>query len=135
MSKQVVFTKNAPAAPPYASQGIICNGVVHCSGSLAFETGTMNIIPGGIKAETRQILKNLDAVLKEAGSSLAEAIKVNVFIVSMDDFMGMNEAYDEFFSGLPQKPCRTCVGVHELALGAKVEIDCSAVVTTTRSKL
>ncbi|OAL54744.1 Endoribonuclease L-PSP family protein [Pyrenochaeta sp. DS3sAY3a] len=127
MSKTVIFTKNAPPAPPYASQGIICNGMIHCSGSLAFEPGTMKVISGGIKAETRQIIKNLEAVLEAGGSSLADLVKVNVFIASMDDFKAMNEAYDEFFADIPQKPCRTCVAV-QLALGAKVEIDCVALV-------
>ncbi|KAJ8114714.1 hypothetical protein OPT61_g3471 [Boeremia exigua] len=129
MSKQTVFTKNAPPTPPYMSQGLIYTGVIHCSGSIAFKPGTTKVLSGGIKAETRQILENLSAVLEEAGSSLADVIKINVFITSMDDFQAMNEVYNEYFSKFPQKPCRTCVGVYQLALGAKVEMDCSAVLT------
>ncbi|KAG9191150.1 2-iminobutanoate/2-iminopropanoate deaminase [Alternaria panax] len=134
MSRKTVYTKDAPTAPLNASQAVVCNGMVHCSGNLALEE-TMQIVAGGIQAETRRVLENLSTILKAAGSSLASVIKLNIFIISMDDFKAMNDVYNEFFSKFDQKPCRTCVPVPQLAFGAKVEMDCVAILDPPSAKL
>lgn len=75
----------------------------------------------------RQALKNISAILEEAGSSLQNVLKVNIFITTMDNFATMNEAYDEFFTG-ETKPVRTCVAVKQLPFDTDVEIECTAYV-------
>lgn len=73
----------------------------------------------------RQSLLNLSAILEEAGSSLDNVVKVNIFLTDMSNFAAMNEVYAQFFAKDP-KPVRTCVAVHQLPLGTDVEIECVA---------
>ncbi|MCJ1468976.1 hypothetical protein MMC07_007607 [Pseudocyphellaria aurata] len=83
------------------------------------------MVEGGIGDRTAQALKNLAAVLQEAGSSLRNVVKVNVYLDDMTNFAAMNKVYDTFFPQEP-KPCRTCVAVKGLQLRTDVEIDCTA---------
>ncbi|KAF2807678.1 YjgF-like protein [Mytilinidion resinicola] len=125
-SKQAVSTTKAPAPLPQFSLAIKYNGMVYCSGSIGVNPATKKLAEGGIKSETRQAIQNLVAVLEEAGSSLANIVKVNIFLTTMDHFKTMNEAYDEFFGAIEPKPCRTCVAVYQLPFGALVELECTA---------
>ncbi|KAI1080870.1 L-psp endoribonuclease family protein [Whalleya microplaca] len=125
-SKQAVLTDKSPAPLPQFSQAIKYNGMVYCSGNIGKAPDAAALAEGGIKPETRQAIKNLAAVLEAAGSSLGHVVKVNVFLTTMDDFAPFNEAYDEFFGSIDPKPCRTCVAVHQLPFGAKMEIECTA---------
>ncbi|PSR90886.1 Endoribonuclease L-PSP/chorismate mutase-like protein [Coniella lustricola] len=122
-----VHTTKAPAPLPQFSQAVKYNGMVYCSGNIGLNPETNKMAEGTVKDRARQALKNISAVLEEAGSSLANVVKVNVFITTMDDFATMNEAYDEFFSQSP-KPCRTCVAVKQLPFNTDVEIECTAYV-------
>ncbi|KAH7024504.1 L-psp endoribonuclease family protein [Microdochium trichocladiopsis] len=125
MSREAVKTTNAPTPPPGLSQAIRYNGMVYCSGNIGSDlNGTL--VTGGVKEETRAALQHLSAVLEAAGSSLANAVKVNVFLTTMDDFTAMHEAYNEAFAHVDPKPVRTAVAVYQLPRGAKVEIECSA---------
>ncbi|KAF2495076.1 YjgF-like protein [Lophium mytilinum] len=125
-SKQVVSTTKAPAPLPQFSQAIKYNGMVYCSGSIGVNPATKKLAEGGIQSETRQAIQNLAAVLEEAGSGLANIVKVNIFLTTMDHFKSMNEVYDEFFGTIDPKPCRTCVAVYQLPFGAVVELECTA---------
>ncbi|CZT04479.1 hypothetical protein WAI453_011522 [Rhynchosporium graminicola] len=123
-SKTAVSTDKAPAPLPFFSQGIKCNGMVYCSGSIGMDVSG-KVVEGGVGGRTEQALQNLSAVLQAAGSSLDNAVKVNIFLTDMKDFGAMNEVYAKFFTKDP-KPVRTCVAVHQLPLGTDVEIECTA---------
>ncbi|KAI0454693.1 L-psp endoribonuclease family protein [Xylaria acuta] len=127
-TKGAVSTPNSPAPLPQFSQAIKYNGMVYCSGSIGIDLATQELAKGGVQPETRVAIKNLAAVLGAAGSSLDNIVKVNIFLTTMDDFAAMNQAYDEFFGSINPKPCRTCVAVHQLPFGAKMEIECTAFV-------
>ena len=86
---------------------------------------TGRLVDGGTEAEARQALENLNAILKEAGSSLESAVKVNVYLTNIDDFADVNALYMKYFHDAP--PARSCVGIATLPLGAKVEIDAVAI--------
>ncbi|THW56220.1 hypothetical protein D6D20_08898 [Aureobasidium pullulans] len=124
-SKIVVYTRKAPAPLPVYSQAITANGVVYCSGSIALDPQTDDLIPGDIKAHAKQCIENLSAVLEGAGSSLEKVVKVNVYLSDMAGFEDMNEVYSTYWGS--KKPCRTCVAVKTLPLNTDIEIDCIAV--------
>lgn len=125
-TKTIVHTENAVPPLPVFSQATISNGVVYCSGSIGCDH-QLNLVPGGVAAQTTRALENLSAVLAAAGSGLEHILKANVYLANMPrDFGAMNEAYIKFFTGPP--PARTCVGVAALPMGADVEIECTAVV-------
>ncbi|KAL4759721.1 Endoribonuclease L-PSP/chorismate mutase-like protein [Aspergillus foveolatus] len=134
MSKTQIRTNNAPAPAPFLSQATIVGNIVFCSGQLGIDPKTGKMVEGTVKDRTRQIIKNLSAVLEASGSSLADVAKVNVFLADMKDFQDMNEVYME---GFPEpRPARTCVCVKTLPMNSDVEIECSAVVTRpTKAKL
>lgn len=123
MNKEIISTEHAPAAiGPYV-QGIKLEDLVFTSGQLPLdpETGEM---PETAYDQTIMSLKNVEAVLKAAGSDLSKAIRLGVFIKNMDDFADVNKAYATFF---PEKaPCRTTVEVARLPKDALVEIDAIA---------
>ncbi|KAI1843002.1 hypothetical protein JX265_001714 [Neoarthrinium moseri] len=93
-----VYTDKAPKPLPQFSQAVKYNGMVYCSGNIGLDPATFKMVDGGIKEQTRQALRNLSAVLAEAGSSFNNVVKVNIFITTMDNFSTMNEAFDEFFT-------------------------------------
>jgi len=99
-------------------------GFIFVSGTLGTKAGSFELVPGGAKAETRQTILNIQAILCGAGAELSDVVKVNVFVTDMAKFGEMNEAYLEFFPSEP--PARITVGCSALALGAFVEIDCVA---------
>lgn len=126
--KEVVSTQNSPPPLPQFSQAVKYNGMVYCSGNIGINPRTKELAKGGVQPETRVAITNLSAVLEAAGSSLDNIVKVNVFLTTMEDFAPMNRVYDEFFGAINPKPCRTCVAVHQLPFGAKMEIECTAFV-------
>ncbi|EXJ87440.1 endoribonuclease L-PSP [Capronia epimyces CBS 606.96] len=92
-----VVTGNAPAPLPVFSQAIKSKNLIHVSGNVGMDPSTQELVPGGVKAQTAQILKNLQAVLEAAGSGIGKVVKVNVYITDMRNFAEMNEAYLGFF--------------------------------------
>jgi 2-iminobutanoate/2-iminopropanoate deaminase len=126
MKKQVVTTDKAPKAIGPYSQGIIANGFVFCSGQIPIDPTTGELNTGSIEDQTRQVLKNLAAVLEAAGSSLDDAVKCTVFLQDMNDFAKMNAVYAEFFK-VPY-PGRAAVQVARLPRDVKVEIEAIAAV-------
>jgi 2-iminobutanoate/2-iminopropanoate deaminase len=124
MKKQVKTDKAPQAIGPY-SQGIIANGFVFCSGQIPLDPATGQLNTGTIEEQTRQVLKNVSAVLEAAGSSLDEAVKTTVFLQDMNDFGKMNAVYAEFFK-VPN-PARAAVQVARLPRDVKVEIEAIAI--------
>ena len=118
-----IATKEAPEAIGPYSQAIIANGLVYTSGQIALmPDGTMET--RGIEYQTKQVLKNLYYVLKEAGASLNDVIKTTIYLADMDDFNKVNEIYEHFFGN--HKPARSTVAVKTLPKNALVEIECIA---------
>jgi 2-iminobutanoate/2-iminopropanoate deaminase len=126
--KKVVQTEAAPKALGPYSQAIVANGVVYCAGQIPLDPATGNIVQGGIAEQTHQVLKNLRAVLKAAGSDLDRAVKTTVFLKSMDSFTAMNEVYGrpEYFGAAA--PARSTVEVARLPRDVMVEIEVVALV-------
>lgn len=120
-----VHTSNAPEAIGPYSQAIVTGGMVYTSGQIAINPETGNIAEGGIAQQTEQIMKNLGAVLKEAGSSFDKAVKTTCFLADIADFAVFNEIYGKYFTS---KPARSCVAVRELPKGALAEVEVIAVV-------
>lgn len=125
MKREAIATREAPAAVGPYSQAIRVGHFVFTAGQLAFDPATGKLVEGGIEEQTRQVLRNIAAVLEAAGSSLGKVVKTTVFLKDIGDFKAMNEVYGEFFASDP--PARSTVAVN-LALGARVEIDAIAVV-------
>ncbi|MCF7943363.1 MAG: RidA family protein [Spirochaetia bacterium] len=121
MKRSVISTSNAPAAVGPYSQAVTAGEFVYCSGQVPLIPETGKMVEGGIEEQTRQALNNLSAVLAAAGSSLADTLKIQIFITDMGNFSRMNAVYSEFFEG--DYPARFCVEVSALPLGALVEID------------
>lgn len=109
---EVVFTSKAPAAVGPYSQAIKAGNVVYCSGQIPLVPETGEIVEGDIKAQAKQSLENVKAVLTEAGATFSNVVKTTVFIVDMADFGAINEVYAEYFGD--HKPARSCVAVKEL---------------------
>ena len=123
MSKRVVHTDKAPApfqGAPY-SQGIMHGDLVFVAGQVGIDPQTSQVVEGGIDAQTEQVMKNISAVLEEAGSSLANVLKASIFLVDFSDFPAMNEVYARFVG--PEFPARATVQIAGLPSGALVEIE------------
>jgi 2-iminobutanoate/2-iminopropanoate deaminase len=124
MQRERISTADAPGAIGPYSQAIATANLVFCSGQVALEPASGALVEGDVRAQTRRALENLSGVLNAAGSSLAQAVKTTVFLVTLSDFAAMNEVYAEFFPGDP--PARSTIGVVELPKGARVEIEAIA---------
>lgn len=120
---KVINTTNAPQAIGPYSQAIELNGILYTSGQIPLDKEG-NFVNGDIATQTTQVLNNLDAVLKEAGSSLQNVLKTTVFLANMEDFVAFNEVYAKFFGN--HKPARSTIAVKNLPKNALVEIECIA---------
>jgi 2-iminobutanoate/2-iminopropanoate deaminase len=121
MSKTAIVPKTlAPPVGPF-SQGIRMNGLLFLSGQVGLEPATGKLVPGGIRAETEQVLRNLAAVLEAAGKTFTDVVRAGVFLTDMGDFSAMNAVYEKQF--IQPYPARTTIAVAALPLGARVEID------------
>ena len=123
---KAVITQEAPAPVGPYNQAVIAGGWLYCSGQISLDpaTGTM-VGEGNVEAETRQVLRNLKAVLEEAGTDPSKVVRTTVFLVDLGDFQAVNAIYAEMF-GEGVSPARACVQVAALPKGSKVEIDCIA---------
>ena len=120
MKKQLTTT-NAPVAIGPYSQGVEVNGLVFVSGQLPIDPKTGETAEGGIKGQTLQIFKNIEAILKEANMTLDNVVKTTVFLTDMTDFAAMNEVYAIQFSGI--FPARSAFAVKTLPKNAEIEIE------------
>ena len=123
---EVISTENAPGAIGPYSQAIKAGGMVFCSGQIPIDPATGQFVSKNVAEQTVQVFKNLEAVLKAAGTGLGNVVKTTVFLADMNDFTEMNEVYSQFFS--ENKPARATVQAARLPRDAKVEIECIATV-------
>ncbi|MCP9774820.1 Rid family detoxifying hydrolase [Cyanobium sp. WAJ14-Wanaka] len=124
--QEAVTTAGAPAPVGPYNQAVKAGGVLYCSGQIALDPASGAMVGGGdVEAETRQVLANLQAVLTAAGSSAAQVVRTTVFLADLADFAKVNALYAEMF-GAGIAPARACVEVAALPKGARVEIDCIA---------
>jgi 2-iminobutanoate/2-iminopropanoate deaminase len=122
----LVSTPNAPAAIGPYSQAVVHGGVVYCSGQIALDPETGAFLDGDVSAQTRLVLRNLDAVLHAAGTGRGRVLRTTVYLRDMADFGAMNAVYADFFGDA--RPARATVAVAGLPRDARVEIDCVAAV-------
>jgi len=123
---EAVVTDGAPAPVGPYNQAVKAGGLLFCSGQIALDpTSGVLVGDGDVEAETRQVLRNLTAVLAAAGSSPGQVVRTTVFLTDLADFGRVNALYAEVFAG-PVAPARACVQVAALPKGARVEIDCVA---------
>ena len=119
--KNIIHTSKAPAAIGPYSQDNRAGDTVYLSGQLGIDPATGKLAEGGVGAQARQSLKNIQALLAEVGATEKNVVKTTVFLTSMADFKEVNEAYAAVFN--PDSPARSCVAVKELPLNGLVEIE------------
>ena len=124
--KKVISTPKAPAAIGPYSQAIQVGNLIYTSGQIPIDPATGQLVEGGIKEQARQSLSNIQAILQEAGLTMASVVKTTVFMADMADFADMNAVYAEFFA--EPYPARSAVAVKTLPKGALVEIEVVAAV-------
>ena len=119
-----ISTDTAPKAIGPYSQATVLNNTVYCSGCIPLVPTSMQVEATDIEGQTEQVLKNLSAVLKAAGSNMSKVLKTTVFLKDMNDFQKMNAVYERLFEG--HKPARSTIQVAKLPLDVKVEIEAIA---------
>ncbi len=124
MSRQIVYTSNAAKPPASYSQAVKAAGLVFVSGTAPHDSATGKIVGATIQEQTRQCLRNVETILKSAGSSLDRVVKITVLLARPDLYREMNEAYAEFFTGA--KPARSMVRFGADIPGVLVAIDAIA---------
>ena len=122
MSRQTIHSSHAPQAIGPYSQAVRAGDTVYLSGQIPLNPATMQLVSGDIEAEIRQVFENLKAVAAAAGGSLANAVKVNVFLTDLSHFAKVNEIMATYCT--EPYPARAAVGVAQLPRGARVEIEC-----------
>lgn len=121
MSRKPVHTDEAPGAIGTYSQAVACGKTVYLSGQIPLDPKTMALVPGGIEEQVHQVFRNLAAVAKAAGGSLAHATKVTIYMTDLSQFAKVNEVMAQYFS--KPYPARATVGVAALPKGSAVEAD------------
>ncbi len=127
IERKVIATEKAPAAIGPYSQAIQVGDMLFLAGQVGLDPETSKIVEGGIGAETEQAMSNLNAILEEAGFSMADVVQAQVFLADLDEYQEMNEIYGSYFATMP--PGRAAVQVARLPLDARVEIMMTAVRT------
>jgi 2-iminobutanoate/2-iminopropanoate deaminase len=122
--KNIHSTNQAPAAIGPYSQATSHNGILYCSGQIPLNPDSMEIVGGTAAEQAKQVMKNLKAVLEEAGSDFSKVLKCSIFLDDMSDFAAVNEVYGAYFQSEP--PARETVAVQTLPKNVLVEISCIA---------
>ena len=123
--KQVISTKNAPAAIGPYSQAIAVEGAkrtVFLSGQIGLDPANGQLVGGGTEAETKQVMRNIEALLKEVNANFSQVVKSTIFLKDFNDFATVNQIYGSYFQKEP--PARSTVEVARLPRDAKIEIEC-----------
>jgi 2-iminobutanoate/2-iminopropanoate deaminase len=126
-SRRAIQTDQAPTPIGPYSQGVVADGILYCSGQVPLDPATGELIEGEIGEQARRCLESLDAVCREAGSRLADAARIGIYLTDMSRFGAVNEVYASFFT--EPFPVRTTVGVAALPKGALVEMDATVPLT------
>ena len=121
MTKKIIFTENAPKAIGPYSQAVSAGGFTFVSGQVAINPETGDLMNSSIKDQAEQVIKNLKAICEEANGSLADIVKLTIYITDMNDFAVVNETMQKYFS--EPYPARATVEVSALPLGVNVEMD------------
>ena len=121
---KTIHTDQAPAAVGPYSQAIEANGVLYCSGQIAINPAEGKIVAKTIEEQAEQCCRNVEAVLKEAGTDMSHVVKTTCFLAEIADFKAFNEVYAKHFVS---KPARSCVAVKDLPAGALCEVEVTAV--------
>ncbi len=119
--KKIINTPDAPKAIGPYSQAVEANGMLFISGQIPIDPSIAKVIEGGIKEQTEQVMKNIAAILKEAGYTFADVIKSTCLLSDMENFAAMNEVYGKYYAENP--PARAAYAVKGLPLGVMVEIE------------
>lgn len=127
MDKEIINSKDAPAAVGPYSQAVRAGNLVYTAGQIGMGPDSGSTLGGGVAGQTEQALRNLEAVLQAAGSDMAHVIKTTVYLTDMSHFQLMNQVYARFF-GEVNPPARSTVEVAGLPLGAVVEIEAVAII-------
>ena len=125
VTARAILTSEAPAPIGPYSQAIHAGSWIFCSGQVAIDPATGKLVEGGVEAQARQVMKNIDALLEAAGASFKDVVKTTIYLVDMADFATVNPIYGERFGRTP--PARSTVAVAALPLGARVEIEVIAI--------
>jgi 2-iminobutanoate/2-iminopropanoate deaminase len=126
MPKTIIRSDNAPAPVASYSQAVRAGEFLFLSGQLGLDPKSGQMVPGGVEAETRQILENLGAVLAAASATFDDVVKATVYLADMEEFAAFNAVYAQYFEGQP--PARVTIGVAALPRKARVEIEAIALI-------
>lgn len=127
MKRKIIHTKKAPLPIGAYNQGIVTNGFVFTAGQVAIDPGTGNLIEGSFKDRVRQVMKNLNSILEEAGTNFSRVTKFTVFLTDMSNYAAVNEVFSEFIKE-SNAPARSLVAVSALPAGTDIEIECIATI-------
>jgi 2-iminobutanoate/2-iminopropanoate deaminase len=127
MEKEIIFTSKAPAAIGPYSQAVKAGDMVFVSGQIPIIPATGELLKGDIQAQTRQVLENIQAILKAVGASMSKVVKATLFIADMNEFSAINEVYAGYFTVDP--PARACIQAARLPKDVGIEIDVIAVLS------
>ncbi|NVO19032.1 MAG: RidA family protein [Bacteroidetes bacterium] len=119
--KKIIYTERAPKAIGPYCQAVEINGMLFISGQVPIDPSTATIVEGGIKEQTEQVMKNIGAILEEAGYTFDDVVKSTCLLSDMNNFAAMNEIYGNYYK--ENSPARAAYGVVKLPLGALVEIE------------
>jgi 2-iminobutanoate/2-iminopropanoate deaminase len=122
--KEIIETRNAPSPIGPYSQAIRANGLLFVSGQIPLDPASNSVVSGGIEDQTRQVMRNLSAILGAAGSSLEKVVKTTVFLANIEDFPRFNQVYGEFLGD--SKPARATVQVARLPKDVLLQVDAIA---------
>lgn len=122
MSRQSIHTDRAPQAIGPYSQAVRAGDTLYMSGQVPFDPATMQLVTGDIEAQARRVFENLKAVAEAAGGSLAQAVKLTIFLTDLANFAKVNEVMASYFA--KPYPARSTIGVAQLPRGAQIEIEC-----------
>ncbi len=123
--KKIISTESAPKAIGPYSQAVEANGMLFISGQLAIDPAASKLVEGGIKEQTEQVFKNIEAILESAGYTFDNVVKSTCLLTDIKDFAAMNEVYSRYY--LKDFPARAAYAVKDLPLGALIEIETIAV--------
>jgi 2-iminobutanoate/2-iminopropanoate deaminase len=123
--KKIIRTTNAPAAIGPYSQAVEINGTLYISGQIPVDPKSGKLVQGDITIQTKQVFKNIEAILREAGYNFTEVVKSTCFLSNISDFKAMNEVYGQYYS--ENQPARAAFAVKDLPMGALIEIETIAV--------
>lgn len=121
MNKKIIKSENAPKPIGAYNQAVESNGIIYFSGMIAFEPKTMELITENIEAETKQVMENIRAILKEAKLHFNNILKCSIYLKNMDDFASVNEIYGSYFVS-ETAPARECIEVCKLPRNVNIEI-------------